>query len=520
MLRPSRTGKPKAPPPPSVRREGDPAPLLAVASDALIGNRRSHTVGDYVWLAITLSTIAAAVVFWPVWDRLIGSEELDHFSVLGVAPTADSGVVKRAYRSLARQWHPDHNPGCGEECRERMRMIQEAYRAVSDNPEAAAAPKADDGSGFNATLLHLFLGRLFDMVFYFAEFVVCIAPSVGFTQGNTYRGALLLVGFITLHLYLTSVRVSLSWVGIAVCLWKFKKLADWAPPLRASQQLGYLVWLVLPTCATYVWFVRRYQTALPADQFALNLVAGVIYLTGALIRSRAQLGATYHIKRVPHLPPRLLASLLWDYACTDLLAYTIKIPPPFRIAPHLVALAVIYQRWIYIHVDRTRLNEFGRIIGVEGAEAAQYPGLQPALPMREREEREAAAVAAATAERDPTPRPPPTEPKNETREERIARQRQDAPGTSRSLWLLVAGIVLLFLSIGAAGFAYQWSTGDPGAPADPTDLPFRPHPPKPEKPPRAAGKGKAGGQGPKTKTGASSASSGSTKGTRSKNRPA
>lgn len=36
------------------------------------------------------------------------------------------------------------------------------------------------------------------------------------------------------------------------------------------QQLGYLVWLVLPTCATYVWFGRRYQTALPADQFALT----------------------------------------------------------------------------------------------------------------------------------------------------------------------------------------------------------------------------------------------------------
>jgi len=55
-------------------------------------------------------------------------------------------------------------------------------------------------------------------------------------------------------------------------------------------------------------------------------------------------------------------------------------------------------------------------------------------------------------------------------------QRQDAPGTSRSLWLLVAGVVLLFLSIGAAGFAYQWSTGDPGAPADPTGHAGRPVP--------------------------------------------
>lgn len=58
--------------------------------------------------------------------------------------------------------HPDHNPGCGDECREKMRTIQQAYKAVSENPEAV--PEKEEDGGFNATLLHLFLGRLFEMV--------------------------------------------------------------------------------------------------------------------------------------------------------------------------------------------------------------------------------------------------------------------------------------------------------------------------------------------------------------------
>lgn len=44
-------------------------------------------------------------------------------------------------------------------------------------------------------------------------------------------------------------------------------------------------------------------------------------------------------------------------------------PPPPAAASHLHSGPFPVPR----AVDRTRLNEFGRIIGVEGAEAAQYP---------------------------------------------------------------------------------------------------------------------------------------------------
>lgn len=47
--------------------------------------------------------------------------------VLGVPATADADEVKRAYRRLAREWHPDKNPERREEAELRMQEINEAY---------------------------------------------------------------------------------------------------------------------------------------------------------------------------------------------------------------------------------------------------------------------------------------------------------------------------------------------------------------------------------------------------------
>src|SRR5918997_6796001 len=57
--------------------------------------------------------------------------EKDFYAELGVSSTASGDDIKRAYRKLARDLHPDANPG-DTKAEERFKAISEAHAVLSD----------------------------------------------------------------------------------------------------------------------------------------------------------------------------------------------------------------------------------------------------------------------------------------------------------------------------------------------------------------------------------------------------
>lgn len=55
----------------------------------------------------------------------------DHYDVLGVARDASEDQIKKAYRKLARELHPDVNPS--EEAQEKFKLVTHAYEVLSDS---------------------------------------------------------------------------------------------------------------------------------------------------------------------------------------------------------------------------------------------------------------------------------------------------------------------------------------------------------------------------------------------------
>ena len=55
----------------------------------------------------------------------------DLYEVLGISKTADEKTIKKAYRKLAKKYHPDMNPG-DKTAEQKFKEVTDAYNILSD----------------------------------------------------------------------------------------------------------------------------------------------------------------------------------------------------------------------------------------------------------------------------------------------------------------------------------------------------------------------------------------------------
>jgi len=75
--------------------------------------------------------------------------ERNPWQVLGVSPTASDEEITKAYRSLAKKYHPDLHPG-DEECARKMAEVNSAYDLIKSG-KASSAQSGYSQSGYSQT---------------------------------------------------------------------------------------------------------------------------------------------------------------------------------------------------------------------------------------------------------------------------------------------------------------------------------------------------------------------------------
>ena len=64
------------------------------------------------------------------------ADKRDYYEVLGVEKGADEATIKKAYRGLAKKYHPDMNPD-NKEAEAKFKEVNEAYEVLSDADKRA-----------------------------------------------------------------------------------------------------------------------------------------------------------------------------------------------------------------------------------------------------------------------------------------------------------------------------------------------------------------------------------------------
>ncbi len=72
-----------------------------------------------------------AKIFTDIWTKM---EDLSYYEILEVSQSADKTTIKKAYRAMAKKYHPDKNQG-DQEVEHKFKLCNEAYQCLSDEQQ-------------------------------------------------------------------------------------------------------------------------------------------------------------------------------------------------------------------------------------------------------------------------------------------------------------------------------------------------------------------------------------------------